>query len=102
MLYADVLTTAIQNIPLTEIGVESVDMKKAMTGAIIIKIPGDKDREKASLLATRLAKVLDPTMVRVAAPTRMAELRVIGIDISVKKELRQALALAAGYCGAEV
>lgn len=31
MSYADVLTTARQNIPLTEIGVGSVDMKKAMT-----------------------------------------------------------------------
>lgn len=49
-----------------------------------------------SLLATRLAKVLDPIMLRVAAPTRMAELRVIRIDISVKKEkLRQALASTA-------
>jgi hypothetical protein len=78
-------------------------MKRAMTGAIIIKVSGDKDREKASLLATRLASVLDPTTVRVAAPTRMAELKVVGIDISVtKEELRQALALAAGCGGAEV
>ena len=48
--------------------------------------PGDRDRNKASRLATHLAKVLDPTTARVAAPTRTAELRVIGIDISIKKE----------------
>jgi hypothetical protein len=76
-----VITTARQNIPLAKIGVESVDMKRAMTGAIIIKVPGDKDRDKASLLATRLTKVLDPTTVRIAAPARMAEVRVVGIDI---------------------
>lgn len=99
MSYADVLEAARAKVPLSEVGVESVDMRKAMTGAIIIRVPGDRDRGKASLLATRLAEALDPTAVRVATPTRMAELRVTGIDISVKKdELRQALASAAG-CG---
>jgi hypothetical protein len=101
--YAEVITTARQNIPLAEISFESVDMKRAMTGAIITKVPANKDGEKASLLVTPLAKVLDPTTVGVAAPVRMAELRVVGIDISVKKkELWQALALAAGCGGAEV
>jgi hypothetical protein len=71
---------------LTEIGVESVEMKKAMTGAIIIRVPGDKDRGKASRLAARLTEVLDPTAVRVAAPTKTAELRVVRIDISMDKE----------------
>lgn len=99
MSYADVLEAARAKVPLSEVGVESVDMRKAMTGAIIIRVPGDRDRGKATLLATRLAEALDPTAVRVATPTRMAELRVTGIDISVKKdELRRALASAAG-CG---
>ena len=63
----------------------------------------DRDREKASRLATRLAKSLDSATTRVAAPTRTAELRVVGIDISINKdELRQALAHAAGCGGAEV
>jgi hypothetical protein len=84
--YADMLAAARKKIPLKEIGVDSVGMKKAMTGAIIIRVPCDKVRGKASLLATRLAEVLDPTVVRVAASTRTAELRVVGIDISVDKE----------------
>ncbi|XP_033363348.1 uncharacterized protein LOC117241589 [Bombus vosnesenskii] len=72
-------------------------------GAIIIQVPGNKDRGKATLLATRLAETLDPTAVRIATPTRMAELRVTGIDISVKKEeLRRALVSAAGCGSAEV
>jgi hypothetical protein len=85
--------TAREKIPLMEIGVESVEMRKAMTGAIIIRVPGDRDRGKDSWLATRLTEVLDTTAVGVAAPTKTAELRVVGIDISVnKKELRRALA----------
>jgi hypothetical protein len=96
---AEVIATAKRSIPLTEIGVKSVGMRKAVTGAIIIKVPGDKGREKALQLATHLSKVLDPTAVKVAAPTRMAELKRVGIDISIEKEeLRQALALAA-ECG---
>nr|XP_033200251.1 uncharacterized protein LOC117162488 [Bombus vancouverensis nearcticus] len=64
--------------PLSELGVEIVEIKKAMMGAIIIRVPGDRDRGKA-------------------------ELRVTGIDISVKKEeLRLALASAAGCGCAEV
>ncbi|XP_050493062.1 uncharacterized protein LOC126874750 [Bombus huntii] len=103
MSYADVLEAARAKVPLSELGVERVEMKKAMTGAIIIKVPGDSDRGKATLLATRLAEALDPTAVRVATPTRMAEVRVTGIDISVKKEeLQRALTSAAGCGSAEV
>jgi hypothetical protein len=103
MSYVKVIATARRNIPLTEIDVKSVEIRKAMTGAIIIKMPGDKGREKASRLATYLTRVLDPTTVKVAAPTRTAELRVVGIDISIEKEeLRQALSLAAGCQVAEV
>ena len=101
MSYADVVTMARRAIPLGEIGVEAVTMKKAVTGAIVIRVPRDKDREKASILATRLADVLDPTKVRVGTPTIKAELRVTNVDISMgKEELRQALALAAG-CSSE-
>jgi hypothetical protein len=54
-------------------------------------------------LATPLAEVPNLTAVRVAAPTRTAKLRVVGIDISVdKEELRQALASTAGCGSAEV
>ncbi|XP_033307899.1 uncharacterized protein LOC117209713 [Bombus bifarius] len=103
MSYADVLEAAKTRIPLSELGMERLEMKKAMTGAIIIKVPGDKDRGKATLLATRLAEALDSTVVRIATPTRIAELRVTGIDISVKREeLQKVLASAAGCGSAEV
>jgi hypothetical protein len=101
--YVEALTTARGKIPLAEVGIEKMKMRKAMTGAIVLEVLGDKDREKASALATRLAQVLDQATVKVAAPARMAQLRVDGIDISItKEELRNALALAAGCCGAEL
>ncbi|XP_043588288.1 uncharacterized protein LOC122570257 [Bombus pyrosoma] len=103
MSYADVVSTARRTIPLGEIGLQSVRMKKAVTGAIVIRVPGDKDREKASLLATRLAGVLDPSKVRVGALTIKGELRLLDIDISMEKEeLRETLAKAAGCSSTEV
>jgi hypothetical protein len=84
-------------ISLKKLGVDEVEMRKAAMGAIIIRVPGDKDRDKASKLATKLAGILDPSMVKIAAPLRMAELKIERIDVSVnKEELRHALALAAG------
>jgi hypothetical protein len=74
-------------------GVESVEMRKTMTGDIIIRTPGNKHGGKASRLAARLTEVLETTAVRVAALMKTMELKVVGIEISVdKEELRRALA----------
>jgi hypothetical protein len=48
MSYPEVLAAARKKIPLKEIGVDSIDMKKATTGAIILRVPGDKDRGVAA------------------------------------------------------
>ena len=88
-----------RQILLAEVGIEAVKMRKATTGAIILEVPGDKNRKKAFTLATRLAQIRDPATVRVAAPARMAEL--VGIDISVSKEELQDT-LTAGCDGTKV
>jgi hypothetical protein len=79
MSYAEVLAQAREKISLKELEVEKVEMRKAVTGAIIISVPGDKGRDKASKLATKLAGILDPSAVRIAAPLRTAELRLRGL-----------------------
>jgi predicted hydrolase (HD superfamily) len=90
-------------ISLKELGVERIEMCKAATGAIVIRVPGDRERDKAAKLATKLASVLDPIAVKIAAQLRRAKLKVKRIDISVnKEELRHALAFAAGCKGEEV
>lgn len=92
--YAEVLATASQKVPLDEFSIERVKIKKAMTGSIILEVPEDKEKEKAPALATRFTQALDPTTVKVAAPTRTAELR--------KEELRDTLARAGGCKALEV
>lgn len=46
--YAEVLASARGKILLAQVGIEAVKMRKAMTSAIILEVPGDKDRKKAS------------------------------------------------------
>jgi hypothetical protein len=75
MSYAEVLATARAKILLAEVGIHSVKMRKTMAGAIILEVPGDKDREMASALTARPPQVLDPATVRVLASARTAELR---------------------------
>jgi hypothetical protein len=60
----------------TEVGIQRVRIRKAMAGAIILEVLGDKERNKATALAARLTQAFDPATVRVTAPARTAELRV--------------------------
>jgi hypothetical protein len=99
--YAEVLAAARGSIPLDGVGVGSLNMRKAMTGGFVLELPGDRNREKATALATQLTRILDPNKVRVATPFRTAEAMVIGMDVSVtKEEIRNTLA-AEGGCKAE-
>jgi hypothetical protein len=101
--YAEVIAKARERIPLKELGVTKIEMKRGVTGSVIIRLPGDKNREKATMLASRLANVLDPMAVRVMAPVKRAEVKVEGIDISMgKEELRQAVSNETGCKTEEV
>jgi hypothetical protein len=65
-----------KKVPLAEVCIERMKIKNAMAGSIILEVPGDQERDKASALTARLALALNPATVKVAAPTRTAELRV--------------------------
>lgn len=95
--YAEVIAKAWEHIPLRELGVSKLEMRKEVTGATVIRVPGDKEREKAAALATKLSNILDPMAVKVAGPIRRAEIKIENIDMSInKEELQQTIASAAG------
>ncbi|XP_033178015.1 uncharacterized protein LOC117151970 [Bombus impatiens] len=99
--YVEVLAFARGSIPLAEVGVKALRMRKAMTGGVVLELTEDQKGEKAAALAAHLTRILDPSKVRVAVPFRAAEARVVGIDISVtKEEIRDTLAKEGG-CKAE-
>ncbi|XP_060831153.1 uncharacterized protein LOC132915369 [Bombus pascuorum] len=70
---------------------------------MVISVPDDAGKVKATQLASHLSKVLDSTAVKVSTPTTMAELKIVGIDISMEREeIQQELAKAAGCEATEV
>lgn len=84
--YAKVLAAARDSIPLAEVGVKALKMRKAMIGGVVLELSEDQKGEKGAALAAQLTLILDPSKVRVAAPFRAAEATVVGTDISATKE----------------
>ena len=99
--YAEVLAATRDSIPLAEVDIKTLKMRKAMTGGDVLELSEDQKREKTATLAAQLTRILDPSKVRVAARFRAAEARVVGIDISATEEdIRDTLAKEVG-CKAE-
>nr|XP_033195566.1 uncharacterized protein LOC117159658 [Bombus vancouverensis nearcticus] len=95
--YAEVLAAAKDSVFLTELGINTMRMRKTITGGVILEVPEDQGREKAAALAAQLTRALDPNEVRVATPFRAAEARVSLIDIAATKaEIQDTLARESG------
>ncbi|XP_033364937.1 uncharacterized protein LOC117242420 [Bombus vosnesenskii] len=74
------------SVSLAEIGINTMRMRKTITGGVILEIPENQEREKLAALAARLTRALNLNKVRVATPFRATEARVSMIDISATKE----------------
>lgn len=86
---------------LEDFGIAELRPKRAMTGGLVLEVPGPEGAPKADKLARRMEEVLEGTDVRVARPRKSGEVRLHGLDDSVTEdEARDALA-AAGGCPAE-
>lgn len=75
-------------IDLKDLGIEELRPKRAVTGAIVLEVPGPNGAEKASALKQKMEEVLkDQEGVRVARPVKMADLRVRDLlaTVSVQK-----------------
>lgn len=83
MTYADVMRTCRQKVDLTELGIEELGLRRAVTGGIILEIPGEGASDRANLLAEEFRRMLDAGNVRVSRPMRCAELRIRGFDESM-------------------
>ncbi|XP_029171352.1 uncharacterized protein LOC114940769 [Nylanderia fulva] len=104
--YEEVMSEARQKIglkSLKEIGIkEGVRIRRAITGALIYKVPGKNSGELADKLALKLKQALvGKEGVRIQRPTKTAELRIRGLDESVTpSEVREAIAKG-GNCEEE-
>lgn len=98
--YAAVLGEARSKIALAELGIDSLMPRRGVTGALLLQISGEGREGKADRLASRLREVLgEREGVRVARPSRQAELRLFGLEESVTREEMAAAVASAGNCG---
>lgn len=99
----DAMSRVRENIRMEDLGIEEVNPKRAATGGLILEVPGPESAEKADRLAALMREVLEGTGVRVARPTKSAEIRVQGLDDSITpEEVARAVALAGGCAEGDV
>lgn len=93
------MRTAKSSINPEELDIKRMRFKRAVTGALTIEIPGDKEGKRANALAERLLSLFaGKEEVRIARPTKTVELRIRNLDDSVTAE-EVALAVAeSGEC----
>ncbi|CAK9820202.1 hypothetical protein ANTQUA_LOCUS10541 [Anthophora quadrimaculata] len=97
----EAIASAKKKLTLAEVGLEALTYKRAVTGGLLMQIPGPEGAAKADTLAKKLEEALQGTGVKITRPCKRAELRVTGLDDSVTPaEVADAIA-AAGACRPE-
>ena len=99
--YAAVMSAARERIKLkADCGIETVKIKKAVTGADILEVSGPDCAAKADVLAAKMREVLaaDFPGVRIVRPVKMGEVRVMDLDDSVTPPDVVAAVAGAGGC----
>ncbi|EFN85901.1 hypothetical protein EAI_08252, partial [Harpegnathos saltator] len=90
-------------IDLLALGISGLRPKRAVTGALILEVPGEGGAERAQKLVPLMEAALAGSGVRVARPVRRAELRVTGlVEATTKEEVIETLARAGGCLGGEI
>ncbi|XP_011859823.1 PREDICTED: uncharacterized protein LOC105557249 [Vollenhovia emeryi] len=91
-------------INLDELGIGPLKQRKALTGALILEVAGDKKMEKANLLAEHIRKAVgNKEGVRVTRPSKMGEIRIKDLNELVTQAELQEVVAKVGECdGAEI
>ncbi|CAG9790270.1 unnamed protein product [Diatraea saccharalis] len=94
--YKEIMTKARRMIRLQDLGIPGVEMGRAVSGALLLKVPGAKSDQLADRLASELRRVLDPT-IEVTRPVKRVDMRITGLDEAVEvDELRSAISKGGG------
>ncbi|EZA57983.1 hypothetical protein X777_02030 [Ooceraea biroi] len=94
---AEAITLAKQQILLEALGITEDKSKRAVTGGLIMQIPGQDAAAKADAFASKLEELLKEKGVRVARPSKRTEIRISGLDDSITpEEVADAVAKAGG------
>jgi len=92
--YAEVMCEARTRVPLEELGIADTRVRRAQTGGLLVKIPGEDAGKKANSLVERFNFLLKERVgVKVMHPIRRMEFRLIDLDESITAEkIKEAVA----------
>ncbi|CAH2209136.1 jg18883, partial [Pararge aegeria aegeria] len=99
--YAEAMAAAKQRINLADCGISHLRQKKAITGGLILEVPGPDSTKKADALAERLRAALADMGVRIARPVKTGEIRVMDLDESITRNDIAAVISETGGCSQE-
>lgn len=101
--YSEVLSHAQQHIDLKSLGIEETKIKRAITGGILIQIPGPEKTEKADQLASSLRSVFKNNQdINIGRPVKQADIRLTGLDDSTTPAEAIRILSTLGECPREV
>ncbi|XP_020297222.1 uncharacterized protein LOC109861820 [Pseudomyrmex gracilis] len=90
-------------INLADYGIAGLRPKRAITGGLILEVPGENGAERADALAKAMSALFAEDETRVSRPVKTAEVRIKGLEDSVSpEEMTAALAIAGGCTQREV
>lgn len=95
--YASVLREARDKVALEDLDIHESRIRRAMNGGLLIEIPGPEGAKKADVLARKLSEVL-VSQVKIGRPIRKGELRIFGLDDSVREEEVACVLATLGGC----
>ncbi|XP_032689638.1 uncharacterized protein LOC116852965 [Odontomachus brunneus] len=96
--YSEVMRIARSKVPLSELGIKNLRCKRAITGALLLEVPGPEGDKLADTLAIKLRVALaGEEGVRVDRPSKKAEVRLHNLEDSVTvADIAAAVADASG------
>ncbi|XP_045540356.1 actin cytoskeleton-regulatory complex protein PAN1-like [Papilio machaon] len=95
--YVDVLAKAKAAICLRDLGLETVKVRTSMTGSKLMEVGGTTPEETADRLAAELVRVIGG-WADIARPSKLADLRVSGLDETTTREEVAAKLASTGGC----
>lgn len=85
--YSEILTWARSSVKLSDEEMKMLSTKRSATGGILLKIKGENNKETAEKLTNSLRAAFKKyPSVKVHIPKQMAEMTLVGLDISISKE----------------
>ncbi|XP_063362810.1 uncharacterized protein LOC134661976 [Cydia amplana] len=98
--YASIMSKATTSVSLADVGIEHVKVRKTAAGARIIEVSGSDNGRAADELCRKITEVIGEE-ARVYRPTKMADLRISGLDEAATQEAIAGAIAKLGECSAK-